>query len=450
MIDHSYTMIIEAEALRAQINFIEHNSICLESKTMPAIERIYGKKNGEEYNSYVKLVGESKPLRGRSEVIVLKGDKIFLHKKGNEYRFPGGTWDESEDHQYTALRELQEEAKINCKNLLYTESYVKMEPPKQWMKEKLPKEDWWYGYYTEVYIGTYDGKYTGLVKESDIDHDMEEKGRFYPIDEVRDLLSDVHNKIIDKYIQLKATEAVDFTDEPPLKTLFGAAINYVTVTALRAIKKSIKNFIRQVKFTVNTEITKILVNIGVDEDNCIDRSDVTGFIRMEWDRIIILQNDINKELKIIKNGAMNRLRPQIYRDLDMRARLVGANFQRWIQHSQEREIKVATVKENITKINRLISSLEVTERDITLLTSRVENAKIDDNIAKNISELMNVITYCINSYTLVVNELSKSIHPIHRVTSNAVDTIKKINPKNWYDDDVDIKVINSIYKGANK
>ena len=81
MIDHSYTMIIEAEALKAQINFIEHNSICLESKTMPAIERIYGKKNGEEYNSYVKLVGESKPLRGRSEVIVLKGDKIFLRNK---------------------------------------------------------------------------------------------------------------------------------------------------------------------------------------------------------------------------------------------------------------------------------------------------------------------------------------------------------------------------------
>lgn len=248
----------------------------------------------------------------------------------------------------------------------------------------------------------------------------------------------------------KAIESVDFTDEPPLKTLFGAAINYVTVTAMRALKKSLKNFIRQIKFTINTEFTKILVSIGIDEDNCIDRSDVTGFIRMEWDRIIILQNDINKELKIIKNGAMNRLRPQIYKDLDMRARLVGANFQRWIQHSQERELKVATVKENITKINRLISTLEVTERDITLLTSRVEKAKIDDQTAKNISELMNVITYCINSYGLIVNELSKSIHPIHRVTSNAIDTIKKINPKNWYDDDVDIKVINDVYKGVKK
>ena len=111
------------------------------------------------------------------------------------------------------------------------------------------------------------------------------------------------------------------------------------------------------------------------------------------------------------------------------------------------EKEVATVKENITKINRLIASLEVTERDITLLTNRVENAKIDDKTAKNISELMNVITFCINSYTLIVNELMKSIHPIHRITTNTTDMIKKINPKNWYDDDVDIKAINSVYKG---
>ena len=447
MLETPYTLVLDAEMLNAQLNFIKNNP-AQESRTTYSIEKIYGKENDGIYNSYVKLFGESKPLRGRSEVIIFKGNEIFLHKKGNEYRFPGGTWDQSEDHKHTALREVKEEAKIVCKNLLYTESYVKMEPPKQWMKEKLPKEDWWYGYYTEVYIGTYDGKYTGIVNEVDRDHDMETKGRFYPIEEVRDLLSEVHIQIIDKYAQLpsKATEAIDFTEEPPLKTLFGAAINYVTVTTVRSLKKAIRKFIRDIKHGLNNEFTKVLVNIGVDSDACIDRKDITSFIRMEWDRIIALQSDINKELKIVKNGSMKRLRADTYNNLNMRARLIGANFQRWVKHAEEKEVTVGSVKDNINRFNRLIASLEVTERDITVLTNRIESAKLDEQTSRNISELLNIITFAINSYTLIVNELMKSIHPIHRLTSNTIEAVKKVNPKNWYDDDVDIKVFNSVYK----
>lgn len=244
----------------------------------------------------------------------------------------------------------------------------------------------------------------------------------------------------------KAMEAVDFTEEPPLKTLFGAAINYVTVTTVRSLKKSIRKFIRDVKYNLNTEFTKVLVNIGLDSDACIDRKDIIGFIRMEWDRIIALQSDINKELKIVKNGSMKRLRADSYNNLNMRARLVGANFQRWVKHAEEKEVTVAIVKDNINRFNRLIASLEVTERDITVLTNRIESAKLDEQTSRNISELLNIITYAINSYTMIVNELMKSIHPIHRLTSNTVEAVKKINPKNWYDDDVDIKVFNSIYK----
>lgn len=249
-----------------------------------------------------------------------------------------------------------------------------------------------------------------------------------------------------KYIENeKATEALDFTDEPPLKTLMSASVNYVAVTATRAMREAIKNFIRNLRDALKYDITRILVNIGIDETNCIDRTDMCGFINMEWDRIVGLQSEINKELKIIKNGSMHRLRAEKYSALNAKSRMIGANLQRWIKHAKQKEVTVAEVKDHITKFNRLVSSLEVTERDITVLTNRVDSAKLDDVSAKNISELMNIITYAINSYTMIINELMKSIHPIHRAASNIAETVSKVNPKNWYDDDVDIKTMSGLY-----
>lgn len=244
----------------------------------------------------------------------------------------------------------------------------------------------------------------------------------------------------------KAVEAIDFTDEPPLKTLMAASVNYVAVTATRSLRDTIKRFIREMKDTLKYDLTRLLVNIGVDSAHCIDRTNMCGFIAMEWDRILNLQNDINKELKIIKNGSMHRLRAEKYSALNAKARMVGANFQRWVKHSEQREITVAEVKEHINRFNRLIASLEVTEKDIQILTNRVDGTALDETSAKNISDLTNIITYAINSYTMIVNELMKSIHPVHRVVTNTIDSLSKVNPKNWYDDDVDIKAMNDALK----
>ena len=89
------------------------------------IEKIYFKNNGEHANAYVKAKGIDKPLRGRSEVLIINGDKVYLCFKDNgEYRLPGGGWDENEPHEKSAIREAKEEAKINCTDIKYISSRI--------------------------------------------------------------------------------------------------------------------------------------------------------------------------------------------------------------------------------------------------------------------------------------------------------------------------------------
>lgn len=237
-----------------------------------------------------------------------------------------------------------------------------------------------------------------------------------------------------------ATESVDYSKEPPLKTLLSASINYVAVTVTRNIKKALREFIREIKHVINTEITKLLVKIGVDDENCIDRSNVCEFLKMEWDRIISLQTDINQELKYMRRGSMNRLNVEKYSKLSMKARMLSADFQRWSHHTEPKEVPVAIVKAVIDKFKKLIHELEVTEKELDLICTRLEASNITETTSQNISELMTVVTYSINSYTLIVNTLAASINPLQRGALNTINAVKKLNPGNWYNDDVDLKV----------
>ena len=169
------------------------------------LEKEYGIYVDGKYNAIAQVKGFNFKCRGRSELLVIKGDSVYLAKNksglyGN-YSVPGGGWDPKEPHDVSAIREAEEEARLSTTNVQYGGNYLtEYDEPKKWEKEKIPKKDQWRGYYTEVYIGEYTGKFNGHIDEEDKD-DIINVGKFYPISEVRDILNPVHRRIIDAYIQ---------------------------------------------------------------------------------------------------------------------------------------------------------------------------------------------------------------------------------------------------------
>lgn len=187
------------------------------------IEREWG-VNGPDgaYNACVKVKGVDKPLRGRSEILIIKGDQVFIKfKEKNKYDLPGGGWEKDEGHKTSAVREAMEEARIECKNVEYLDTYVEVfDEPKNWVKDKFDKKDWWYGYYTEVYVGEYDKKYTGHIDDVDKDPGMLNKGKFYPIKDVYSRLSDVHQEALAEYIDMKDKNIVlESADDEEIKPI---------------------------------------------------------------------------------------------------------------------------------------------------------------------------------------------------------------------------------------
>lgn len=174
-------------------------------------------------NAIVHIKGSNEKFRGRSELLIINGNSIFLEKDkyglctyGAKmiYNVPGGSWDSGEDHFTSALREAKEEARIIAENPVYTGSYaVIYDAPHRWVQEKIPKNKQWKGYYSEVYIATYKSKYAGHIDDADKDEEMAKKGKFYPIEEVYDKLNEVHRIAIDKYFGKSPLFEANFVDE---------------------------------------------------------------------------------------------------------------------------------------------------------------------------------------------------------------------------------------------
>ena len=149
-------------------------------------------------NVCLYLKGSDTLFRARSELLIFKDDLIFLDFKSrpNEYRVPGGGWDDIDrSHAESAIREAQEEARINVKDVTYYGLDVHSEQPHGWVKKKIPKDQWWYGYYTEVYIGYYDGEHKGKVEEIDKDS-MYKNGDWYRVSEIYDKLKPIHREAV--------------------------------------------------------------------------------------------------------------------------------------------------------------------------------------------------------------------------------------------------------------
>lgn len=161
-------------------------------------------KNGGYYgdngcwNSILVFDNDKNIYRGRVETLVIKDDKYiylkFLPKESQsdkrKYTIPGGSFERDIPNDKQAIAECEEEARLKIKNIQPTGiTYKDIKPPPKWAINKQPIN--WNGNYTEVYVGTYDGKFTGHIDKVDEDKFMI-TGKFYKIDEIYRYLRKEH------------------------------------------------------------------------------------------------------------------------------------------------------------------------------------------------------------------------------------------------------------------
>ena len=156
------------------------------------VERRWGviSKNNA-YNCCVKIKGYPKPMRARSAMLILrknnnKYEALFRYsKEDDEFNAPGGGWNENEDPMDAAIREAKEEVRINVTDVEYCGHLIEYHTEvKDWVKDNVDDEnDWWYGYFSEIFVGLYDSKFTGFVDEMDKDS-MIKEAKWYPVKEL--------------------------------------------------------------------------------------------------------------------------------------------------------------------------------------------------------------------------------------------------------------------------
>lgn len=216
------------------------------------------------YNENVKIKGFDKWLRGRSELLIIDKGKVYLKKDPKKgYSIPGGGWEKDEDHNLSAIRETNEEARIKVKNVNYVSSYVAYFPPKDWVKEKISEENWWYGEYIELYIGEYDGQYKGEVEKIDQDKAME-SGKFYDIKSVYNDLIPVHQEALSYIINEASISDYTFLD---IKSNKSKALKYLKSSTQTKdyADDIIKNYVGEIVLYNDEMIGRIFVGDKKDK-----------------------------------------------------------------------------------------------------------------------------------------------------------------------------------------
>ena len=161
------------------------------------------------YNCCVKIKGYPKPMRGRSSMIILrkfgKTWKAFLRKNLEEkdYNAPGGGWDENESPKDAAIREAREEVRMNVTRVKHMGCMIEYHTEvKKWVAEHIPKKDWWYGYFSEIFVGLYDSEYKGNIEDVDKDS-MIYQAKWYKVDDLlskESILNNNYKEAISNYL----------------------------------------------------------------------------------------------------------------------------------------------------------------------------------------------------------------------------------------------------------
>ena len=227
----------------------------------PNIQKIfYVKDKFGKDNCCLKIKGYDKPFRGRSEVLIIKNNEVFLDTSKSglcsteamNYTVPGGGWEKGEKHYETAVRETNEEAKIDIKNIQYVGSYIVIyDEPVSFVKNKIDNpDDWWYGYYTEVFVADYDGKYSGYIAKMDRDDNMAKNGKFYGIDDMYKKLHPIHQKAIDIYRESSINES--YIEEAKFTKKYKKDIESIVAT-LSADERDMLNIGKNEKYQASAD-----------------------------------------------------------------------------------------------------------------------------------------------------------------------------------------------------
>ena len=145
--------------------------------------------NPKDNTCNATIIFNGKSSRLRAGIIILKGNEILLGEEADEpgvFSLPGGGLEENETPLQAAIREAQEEVYINVKEAIDTKfDYCEChDEVKDWVRDNVPDEEWWYNYYTCLIIAKYDGEYKGDVDKIDQDKSMKSTAKWYKIDDV--------------------------------------------------------------------------------------------------------------------------------------------------------------------------------------------------------------------------------------------------------------------------
>ena len=168
----------------------------------------YYNTDGDWNNIILSEEFPGKILRGRVEVLIFKEGKLFMFLKDNgKYRIPGGGFDKGVLNIDQAFIETKEEAKIIIQNVRYSGITYTHLYDEIWKHSE--KEIAYDGTYNEIYIADYKDDYTGYIRKGLSDMELTNKGKFYDIDEVKDLLKEPHRQALENVFTKIVKEAAD-------------------------------------------------------------------------------------------------------------------------------------------------------------------------------------------------------------------------------------------------
>ena len=165
------------------------------------------KASDNSINACVKIKGYNKPFRARSSMLIIKDidtePKVYFSysDKDKEYHAPGGGWNEKEEPIKAAMREAKEECHINVKIVKpFGERLEYYDEVRDWVKDHVDNpDDYWYGYYSKIFVGQYGSKYNGHVNDEDEDPEIN-SGKFYNFEDIKDKIYPEYRKAIEDYL----------------------------------------------------------------------------------------------------------------------------------------------------------------------------------------------------------------------------------------------------------